>query len=204
MADNDEQAGAALVQAPGLGLGERLRSARKARALSVAKIAEELRLEESVVSALEEGRFEAVGAPVFVRGHLRRYAAVVGLSAESVLEAYRAAVPGSDAPPRLAQPRSYPEALPSGSWLWWVVGGAAVVALVIVLGSGGDDAVTAPAAGMALTEPSGMAPDPAPQDLAPEVSPAPPAPAGSAPSAAAEAAAPLSAAPAPAASPPAN
>lgn len=202
MADSDAQAGAALVQAPGLGLGERLRSARKARALSVAKIAEELRLEEPIVIALEEDRFEAVGAPVFVRGHLRRYAAVVGLSAESVLEAYRAAVPGSDAPPLLAQPRNRPETLPSGSWLWWAIGGAALVALVLVLGSGGDDQVAEPADGMVATEPSGLSPDTASQDMAPAASPVPPAPTGSAPSAATEAAAPTPAAPAPAAAPP--
>ena len=59
--------------------------------------AESLRLEEASVVALEEGRFDAMGASVFVRGHLRRYAQLVGLPEEQVLEAYRAAVPDSDA-----------------------------------------------------------------------------------------------------------
>jgi cytoskeleton protein RodZ len=57
-----------------LGIGERLRSARKARALTLEQAAETLHLDESVILALEEERFEALGAPVFVRGHLRAYA----------------------------------------------------------------------------------------------------------------------------------
>ena len=80
MPDNDDIRGAPRNQPPGLGLGERLRSARKARALSVAQVAESLRLEEASVVALEDGRFDAMGAPVFVRGHLKRYAQLVGLS----------------------------------------------------------------------------------------------------------------------------
>lgn len=80
----------------GLGLGERLRSARKARALSLEQVAESLHLDENVVLALEDERYESFGAPVFVRGHLRAYARLVGLSTESVLEAYAKAEPDND------------------------------------------------------------------------------------------------------------
>lgn len=72
----------------GLGLGDRLRSARKARAISLERIAEALNLDESVVISLEEERFEELGAPVFVRGHLKAYAKIVGLSPDVVLDAY--------------------------------------------------------------------------------------------------------------------
>ena len=68
-------------------------SARKARALSVTQVADSLRLEEPTVVALEEGRFDTLGAPVFIRGHLKRYAELVGLSTEAVLDAYLAASP---------------------------------------------------------------------------------------------------------------
>src|SRR5512145_3049425 len=105
MPDSEEFQAAPRGPAPALGLGERLRSARKAKALTVQQVADALRLEEASVVALEEGRFEAMGAPVFVRGHLRRYALIVGLSPETVLEAYRATAPQSDAPPSLARPR---------------------------------------------------------------------------------------------------
>ncbi|MFQ5633903.1 MAG: RodZ domain-containing protein [Gammaproteobacteria bacterium] len=79
--------------AGGLALGERLRSARKARAISLERVAEELHLNESVVLALEEERFDELGAPVFVRGHLKAYAKLVGLSPELLLESYPEAEP---------------------------------------------------------------------------------------------------------------
>jgi cytoskeleton protein RodZ len=71
-----------------LGLGERLRSARKARALSLEHVSEALHLDENIVLALEDERFDVLGAPVFVRGHLKAYSRLVGLSTESVLEAF--------------------------------------------------------------------------------------------------------------------
>jgi cytoskeleton protein RodZ len=104
-----------------LGLGERLRSTRKARALSVAQVAEALRLEEPSIIALEEGRFDALGAPVFVRGHLRRYAALLELDPNAVLEAYRAAAPGSDAPQMLTRARPQDDYPAAPVWLWWVL-----------------------------------------------------------------------------------
>jgi cytoskeleton protein RodZ len=77
----------------GLGLGERIRSARKARALSLEQVSESLHLDENIILALEEERFDALGAPVFVRGHLRTYARLVGLPVGSVLDAYAKADP---------------------------------------------------------------------------------------------------------------
>ncbi|MBT8442561.1 MAG: DUF4115 domain-containing protein, partial [Gammaproteobacteria bacterium] len=79
----------------GLGLGERLRSARKARAVSLERIAEELNLDESIVLALEEERFDELGAPVFVRGHLKAYAKLVGLPPEVVLDGYKKGEPAA-------------------------------------------------------------------------------------------------------------
>ena len=174
MTDNDELQNPARLQPTSLGLGERLRSARKARALSVAQVAQALRLEEASVAALEEGRFEAIGAPVFVRGHLKRYAALVGLSAEAVLEAYRAAAPDSDAPPMIARPRPQSDAVPIGPWVWWLVAVVVIVGAIIAFSNGGDEQ---PPAGLQslplqmpqpadLTTPS-MAPEPAPAPDAP-------------------------------------
>jgi len=86
-----------------LGLGERLRSARKARALTLEQAAFTLRLEVPVLRALEDERYEALGAAVFIRGHLRAYARLLGLSEEAVLAAYRAADPNADAPPKVTR-----------------------------------------------------------------------------------------------------
>ena len=86
-----------------LGLGERLRSARKARALTLEQAAFTLRLEVPVLRALEDERYDALGAAVFVRGHLKAYAKLLGLSEEAVLAAYRAADPDADAPPKVTR-----------------------------------------------------------------------------------------------------
>ena len=86
-----------------LGLGERLRSARKARALTLEQAASSIRLEASVLRALEDERYEVLGAAVFIRGHLKAYARLLGLSEESVLAAYRAADPNADAPAKVTR-----------------------------------------------------------------------------------------------------
>ena len=143
MPDSDALRGLPPRNTTSLGLGERLRSARKARAISVAQIADALKVEEHSVLALEEERFEDLGAPVFVRGHLRRYAQMVGLSPEAVLEAYRKAAPDSDALPLVARQRARADIVPAGPWVYWLA--AALVAAGILLAlSGGDEDEPAP------------------------------------------------------------
>ena len=58
--------------------GARLRTAREERGLSIEEVADRLRLNEALVLAMEEDRFGLLGAPVFARGHLKNYAALVG------------------------------------------------------------------------------------------------------------------------------
>ena len=53
------------------GCGDRLRDARTAAGLSVQEVATRLRMPVHVVQALEEGRWQVIGASVFVRGQLR-------------------------------------------------------------------------------------------------------------------------------------
>jgi cytoskeleton protein RodZ len=103
MPDKDVTNAAPPPETGGLGLGERLRSARKARALTLEQVCDALHLDESVILALEDERFETLGAPVFVRGHLKTYARLVGLSPDAVLSAYRATDPGSEALPRVGR-----------------------------------------------------------------------------------------------------
>jgi cytoskeleton protein RodZ len=58
--------------------GERLRAARERAGLSLTQVADQLRLSASVVEALEQGQYGLIGAQVFVRGYLKRYAELVG------------------------------------------------------------------------------------------------------------------------------
>jgi cytoskeleton protein RodZ len=63
--------------------GERLAAGRERLGLSQAKVAEQLRLSTEVIAALEAGNYQPIGAQVFVRGYLRRYAELIGESPES-------------------------------------------------------------------------------------------------------------------------
>ena len=73
------------------GIGARLRAAREKRALTLLQAAERLHLDLRVVEALETEDFAALGADVYVRGHLRRYAEAVGESPAQLLELYSSA-----------------------------------------------------------------------------------------------------------------
>jgi cytoskeleton protein RodZ len=70
--------------------GELLRRERERRGLSQLHIAEELHLDVRMVDALEANRFEELGVPVYARGHLRQYAALLGLSPQLIIERYEA------------------------------------------------------------------------------------------------------------------
>ena len=68
--------------------GAQLRTAREGLGLSIEEVADRLRLNEALVLAMEEDRFGLLGAPVFARGHLRNYAALVGAAERDVLDAF--------------------------------------------------------------------------------------------------------------------
>lgn len=70
--------------------GGMLRAARERRGYSVQYAAEDLHLDVWVIEALEANRFEALGAPVYAKGHLRKYAMLLGVSPATVLERYEA------------------------------------------------------------------------------------------------------------------
>jgi cytoskeleton protein RodZ len=68
--------------------GARLRRQRELAGLGAQQVAERLNLDPGVVVALESDDYAALGAPVFVRGHLRRYASLLGLASDEILGAY--------------------------------------------------------------------------------------------------------------------
>ncbi len=69
------------------GAGERLRQARQAAGLSQADVAARLKMPLRVVQSLEAEDWSRLGAPVFVRGQLRSYSRLLGLTIEPVVEA---------------------------------------------------------------------------------------------------------------------
>lgn len=121
-----------------LGLGERLRSARKARAVTLEQAAQALKLDPKVLQALEDERYDVLGAPVFVRGHLKAYARLLGLSEQAVLEAYRMADPKSEELPQVARDVEKPLTTSPGplAMLAAIILALVVMGLLYALGSG--------------------------------------------------------------------
>ena len=60
-------------------LGQRLRAAREARGWSREDVAHRLHVPTTVVADIEAQRFERLGAPIYVRGYLSKYAQLLGL-----------------------------------------------------------------------------------------------------------------------------
>ncbi len=138
--------------------GARLRREREAHGLTEQQAAETLTLDPSVILALEANDFPALGAPVFARGHLRRYASLLGLPEEEILGSYERSKQQVDEPTLV--PKSRLEMMPvRGRAKWpWVVGGAAAFLLAAGLAAyvsenglpwanGADGTETTPAAG---------------------------------------------------------
>jgi cytoskeleton protein RodZ len=68
--------------------GERLAEARREQQIPIIEIAKELHLDEYKVRALESNDFEVIGAPVFAKGHLRKYAQLVQVDVAEVMADY--------------------------------------------------------------------------------------------------------------------
>jgi cytoskeleton protein RodZ len=72
----------------GVGIGARLRAARERKGQTILQAAEKLHVDARVLEALEAENFEPLGAAVYVRGHLRHYAELVGESPAQLQELY--------------------------------------------------------------------------------------------------------------------
>jgi cytoskeleton protein RodZ len=70
------------------GIGARLRSARERKRLTILQAAERLHVDPDILEALEAEDFAALGAPVYIKGHLRHYAELVGESPEALYGLY--------------------------------------------------------------------------------------------------------------------
>ncbi len=84
-----------------LSAGARLAQARERLGLSLEQVADKLKLDPHTVAALEVGDYRVIGAAVFVRGFLRRYAQLVGDSPAEI-DALYARQPESSQAPDLA------------------------------------------------------------------------------------------------------
>jgi cytoskeleton protein RodZ len=69
-------------------IGPRLKAERERRGLSAQKAADELHLDGWVINALEAEDYGRVGPSVYAKGHLKRYAALLGLPPDEIVAGY--------------------------------------------------------------------------------------------------------------------
>jgi cytoskeleton protein RodZ len=117
------------------GIGARLRAARERKGYTVLQAAEKLHVDPKLLDSLEEENFDALGAPVYVRGHLKHYADLIGEPSAELQGLYsnsmRAAQPDLTRIPK-AEPPSDPRRLTApaavaigvfafAGVVWWVL-----------------------------------------------------------------------------------
>jgi cytoskeletal protein RodZ len=66
-------------------VGQQLREAREARGLTIQQVAEATKARADHVRALEEGNYKVFSAPVYIRGFIRTYGALVKLNVPPLL-----------------------------------------------------------------------------------------------------------------------
>jgi cytoskeleton protein RodZ len=109
--------------------GSRLERQRELAGLTEQQVAEQLNLDAAAVTALERDDYSGLGASVFVRGHLKRYAALLGLDEDEILGAYERSRAHLSQPTLV--PKSRSEMMPDrGPPKWpWLLGGVLLVLL---------------------------------------------------------------------------
>lgn len=118
------------------GIGARLKAGRERMGLTLLQVAEKLHVDPKVLESLEGDRFDDLGAPVYARGHIKRYAELISENGAELLTQYsemtRPVLPDLTQLPKAAQPHVDPKklVLPSlvvliafavvGS-VWWIL-----------------------------------------------------------------------------------
>ncbi len=106
--------------------GERLAEARRELQIPLRDIAKELHLDEYKVRALESNDFDVIGAPVFAKGHLRKFAQIVRVNEADIMDDYYVLTRSQDSQPALSLRPRQREALSPGPWL-------AAIAVIVLL-----------------------------------------------------------------------
>jgi cytoskeleton protein RodZ len=114
-------------------IGQTLRAARERTGLAVRQAADRLHVDAAVIEALEDGRFAALGAPVFVRGHLRRYAELLGEPDAPLQARYAALQEASVAPDLTRLPKRVAPVVQRSTRRWPLILVAALLVLGIVV-----------------------------------------------------------------------
>jgi cytoskeleton protein RodZ len=114
--------------------GTLLEQERKRVGLSVQQAAEALHLDAWIIEAIESNRFMALGAPVYAKGYLRKYAVMLGLAPEVIVARYDALSDTLPVPTPVPVITTTPA--PRPKWpkvVGWSVLGAVIIAIGLVI-----------------------------------------------------------------------
>jgi cytoskeleton protein RodZ len=116
-----------------LPIGTILRTARERMGLGVIQAAERMHVDAAIIEALEADRFVSLGAPVYVRGHLRRYAELLGEPAGPLQDRYAAMQESTAMPDLTRAPRMIAQQATERDWRWPLILLAGVLVLGVIL-----------------------------------------------------------------------
>ncbi len=134
-ASTPADAGVQSEQTPGAVLeAERVR-----QGWSVQQAAEALHLDPWIIEAIESNRFAALGAPVYAKGHLKKYATLLGVAPSDVITCYQRLTDTLPEPTPIPNITTTPP--PRSSWPK-VFGWTLLLAVVVALGFGAYVVVT--------------------------------------------------------------
>ncbi len=145
------------------GIGTRLRAAREKKGLTILQAAEKMHVDPRILESLEVENFAALGAAVYVKGHMRHYAELVGEQAAELQALYAASTRAAPVQPDLTRISRVPPdtdvtklvgpavialvAIAAIGTLWWIVSAPSEKPLPTPLQE------TAQSGGTALSEP---------------------------------------------------
>lgn len=154
MAESDDKSGDTQEQDEAL-VGPRLRDARKSQSLTISELAKKLHVDEQTLRAIEANDFQALGAPVFARGHIRKYADILRIDYATVLEDFDAMQAAEDPPPVVASRPAGAAARGLPAWVFALLGAVLTLALILWWFLSAEPATPQPA--VAAPEPSASA-----------------------------------------------
>jgi cytoskeletal protein RodZ len=118
-------------------VAEQLRMAREASNLSIDDVAEQTKIRSDRVRALEEGRYDAFSATIYIRGSVKNYAKLLKLDEGKLLTALDTELKGterfSEPPPLVETKKTFVDTL---ILIWaklnWKIGFAGIIAIAVI------------------------------------------------------------------------
>ena len=122
--------------------GTRLRRTREEKNLKLEDLARDLHVDEATLSAIEENRFADLGAPVFAKGHLRKYAEALGVATDDILAEYYQLQQSTELPPVVPERRGARRSFYAPPWMYALAVTFFALALLVWWFVAGDSRIT--------------------------------------------------------------